>query len=65
MRIEDIGLESVNKSFEVSKETFDYLRYATDKACNEIAKAFEALKREWAKAVDDYNNEIKRLKEGK
>ena len=66
MTIEEIDpaltMETINKGFEVSKETFDNLRYATDKACNDMAKAFEKLKREWEKAISYYESEIKKLR---
>ena len=69
MRIEDIdtssALESLNKSVEISRETYNNLAKMTEKAANEIAEAFETLKREWSKAVKEYSDEIKKLKEGK
>lgn len=70
MRIEDIdtnsvSMETLNKSIEVSRETYDRLSYMANKAFTDTAKAFETLKREWAKAVRDYDAEIKKLREGK
>lgn len=69
MRIEDIApspsWESVNKSVELSRDTYNDLAKMTSKAANEIAEAFETLKREWDKAVKAYINEIEKIKEGK
>lgn len=69
MRIEDIdtssALESLNKSVEISRETYNNLAKMTEKAANEIAEAFETLKREWSKAVKEYLKEIEKIKEGK
>lgn len=69
MRIEDIApspsWESLNKSIELSKDTYNDLAKMASKAANEIAEAFETLKREWDKAVKAYNNEIEKIKEGK
>ena len=74
MRIEDIDTNSVsmetlketlNKSFEVGRDTYNDLAKMTSKAANEIAEAFETLKREWDKAVKAYINEIEKIKEGK
>ena len=69
MRIEDIdtssALESLNKSVEISRETYKRLSDMTNKAANEIAVAFEALSKAWTKAVEDYNKEIEKIKEGK
>lgn len=68
MRIEDIApspsWESLNKSVELSKDTYNDLAKMTSKAANEIAEAFEALKREWDKAVKEYLKEIEKIKEG-
>ena len=69
MRIEDIdtssALESLNKSVEISRETYNNLAKMTSRAANEIAEAFETLKREWDKAVKGYLKEIEKIKEGK
>ena len=69
MRIEDIdtssAMESLNKSIEASRETYNRLSDIANKAANDITKAFETLKREWEKAVKEYNDEINKLKEGK
>ena len=69
MRIEDIApspsWESLNKSVELSRDTYNDLAKMTSKAANEIAEAFETLKREWDKAVKAYINEIEKIKEGK
>ena len=68
MRIEDIdpssSWESLNKSVELSRDTYNDLAKITSKAANEIAEAFETLKREWDKAVKAYINEIEKIKEG-
>lgn len=69
MRIEDIApspsWESLNKSVELSKDTYNDLAKMTSKAAKEIEEAFETLKREWDKAVKAYINEIEKIKEGK
>lgn len=69
MRIEDIApspsWESLNKSVELSKDTYNDLAKMTSKEAKEIEEAFETLKREWDKAVKAYNNEIEKIKEGK
>ena len=69
MRIEDIdtssALESLNKSVEISRDTYKRLSDMTNKAANEIAVAFKALSKAWTKAVEDYNKEIEKIKEGK
>lgn len=70
MRIEDIDTNSVsmdtlNKSIEVSRDTYNDLAKMTSKAAREIEVAFETLKREWDKAVKGYLKEIEKLKEGK
>lgn len=70
MRIEDIdtnsvSMETLNKSIEVSRDTYNDLAKMTSKAAREIEVAFETLKREWDKAVKGYLKEIEKLKEGK
>lgn len=70
MRIEDIdnnsvSMETLNKSIEVSRDTYNNLAKMTSKAAKEIEEAFETLKREWDKAVKEYIKEIEKIKEGK
>ena len=70
MRIEDIdtnsvSMETLNKSIEVSRDTYNDLAKMTSKVAKEIEEAFETLKREWDKAVKAYINEIEKIKEGK
>ena len=69
MRIEDIApspsWESLNKSVELSKDTYNDLAKMTSKVAKESEEAFETLKREWDKAVKAYINEIEKIKEGK
>ena len=70
MRIEDIdtnsvSMETLNKSIEVSRDTYNDLAKMTSKAAKEIEEAFDTLKREWDKAVKAYINEIEKIKEGK
>lgn len=69
MRIEDIApspsWETLNKSIEVSRDTYNDLAKMTSKVAKEIEEAFETLKREWDKAVKAYINEIEKIKEGK
>ena len=70
MSIEDIEKEreswdALNKTVSVSRETYNKLSEITDKAADDIARAFEELKEAWTKAVYDYSNEIEKIKEGK
>ena len=70
MRIEDIETDTVSKktldkAVDLSRDTYNDLAKMTSKAANEIEKAFEALKREWEKAVKEYIKEIEKIKEGK
>lgn len=70
MRIEDIdtnsvSMETLNKSIEVSRDTYNDLAKMTSKVAKEIEEAFETLKREWDKAVKEYIKEIEKIKEGK
>ena len=69
MRIEDIETDTVSKktldkAVDLSRGTYNDLAKMTNKAANEIAEAFEALKREWDKAVKEYLKEIEKIKEG-
>ncbi len=69
MRIEDIETDTVSKktlekAVDLSRETYNDLAKMTTNAANEIAEAFEALKREWEKAVKEYIKEIEKIKEG-
>ena len=69
MRIEDIETDTVSKKTlekadDVSRDTYNDLAKMTTNAANEIAEAFEALKREWEKAVKEYIKEIEKIKEG-
>ena len=69
MRIEDIETDTVSKktldkAVYLSRDTYNDLAKMTNKAANEIAEAFEALKREWDKAVKEYLKEIEKIKEG-
>lgn len=70
MRIEDIETDTVSKKtldkvVYLSRGTYNDLARMTDKAANEIAEAFDALKRGWEKAVKEYIKEIEKIKEGK
>ena len=69
MTIEEIDTDTVSKktlekAVVLSKYTYDDLARMTNKAAKEIAEAFEALKREWEKAVKEYLKEIEKIKEG-
>lgn len=65
MTIEDLQSERLNKALWESAKTFDTLGGAAARFKNNIDIAFESFAREWRKALDDYNENIKRLKEGK
>ena len=65
MTIEDMQSERFNKSLEQSAQAFDKLNSAVCTYTNNIEMAFSKLKEEWKKAIDDYTESIKRLKEGK
>lgn len=65
MTIEDMQSERLNKALDQSAKAFDNLNDAICIYKNEIERAFDKLKNEWKKVLDDYNESIKRLKEGK
>jgi hypothetical protein len=65
MTIEDMQSERLNKALDQSAKAFDKLGGAVFKYKSEIEVAFTKLKEEWIKAIDEYNESIKRLKEGR
>lgn len=65
MTIEDMQSERLNKSLDQTAQAFDKLNSAVCTYTNSIDIAFKKLTEEWKKAMDAYNESIKRLKEGK
>ena len=65
MTIEDMQSERLAKSLEQTAKAFDKLGVSVSIYKNEIERAFDKLKIEWKKALDEYNESIKRLKEGR
>ena len=65
MTIEDMQSEKMNKALEQSAKAFDTLGSAVSNYTNSIELAFKKLVEDWKKAIDEYNESIKRLKEGK
>ena len=68
MSIEDLererkALEALDQTVDISKSTYNLLCILTSKAADEVNKAFDNLKKEWAEAVKNYNKEIKEIKE--
>lgn len=65
MTIEDMQYERMNKALDQSAKAFDALNSAVCNCTNTIEIAFRKLSEEWNKAMEAYNESIKRLKEGK
>lgn len=65
MTIDDIQSERLNEALEKSAKAFDALSGAICNYKSDIETAFYKLKEEWKKAMDAYNENINRLKEGK
>lgn len=65
MTIEDMQNERLTKSLEQTAKAFITLGSAVSDCKNEIEVAFRKLSEEWNKALEAYNESIKRLKEGK
>lgn len=65
MTLEDMQSERLSKSLEQTAKAFDTLGSAVSNYKNDIEIAFKKLAEEWKKAMDAYNESIKRLKEGK
>lgn len=65
MTIEDMQSERLKKTLDQTAQAFDKLNSAVCNCNNSIDIAFKKLSDEWKKAMDAYNESIKRLKEGK
>ena len=65
MSLEDIQSERLNKALEQGAKAIDNLNSAICNYANDIEKAFSKLKKEWEKAIEEYNENIRRLKAGK
>ena len=65
MTIEDMQSERANKAIEQSAKAFNKLNSAVCTCANNIDIAFKKLTEEWNKAMEAYNESVKRLKEGK
>lgn len=65
MTIEDMQSERLAKSIEQSAQAFDKIGGSITIYKNEIEIAFKKLIDGWKKALDEYNESIKRLREGK
>lgn len=67
MTIDDIDIQSerLNKTLEQSAKAFDTIGGAICIYKSDIEKAYRKLVEEWKKAMDAYDESIKRLKEGK
>lgn len=65
MTIEDMQSERLNKSLDQSAKAFDKLGVSVCIYKNEIEVAFKKLMDGWKKAIDEYDESIKRLREGK
>lgn len=69
MTIEDIGAEEykdrLNIAIKVSDETINRISEAANKAAEDLRKAFEDLSKRWNKAVENYTEEINKIREGK
>lgn len=65
MTIDEMQFERMNKAMEQSAKAFDALGGAICSYKNNIEKAYKTLVEEWKKAIDEYNESVKRLREGK
>lgn len=65
MSLEDMQSERLNKALEQGAKAFDAFGSAVCNYTNSIEIAFKNLKNEWEKAIEEYNKNIRRLKEGK
>ena len=57
--------EKLDEALEQSAKAIDNLNSVACNCANELTKAFSKLKEEWKKAIEEYNENIKRIKEGK
>ena len=65
MTIDDIQSERLNEALEQSAKAIDNLNSVVCNCANDIEKAFSKLREEWKKAIEEYNENIKMIKEGK
>lgn len=65
MSIEDLQAEKATRAIEESRKAFVKLGAAVNKVGEDLRASFTRFTEEWNKAIEEYNENIKRIKEGK